>query len=162
MNAITYQIALDSIRNGLNDYESNGDTSEGNKTNTAYAMQDIQVRDFVMGITYENHTKESVLGFLDSVLTVAKGNECVPLNAVRASYLYRLGDTPKALRTLDEATNLEPTHSLSILLRRVIGTGWPEGAFDAMAKELHPKVLKGINMNLNKILSEIPQSLQVA
>jgi len=162
MQDTTYQTALEAIRNGLTDYELQGDTSEENKQVIAYSMQDIQVRDFVMGITYENHTKESVLNLLDSALTVATGNQLVPINAVRACYIYRLGDSVKALEILDSVTEIDPTYSLTTLLRRVIFSGWPAGAFESMTSELHPKVLSGINENLSEILSEIPQSLQVA
>ena len=50
-------------------------------------------------------------------------------------------DRDMATLALDEAKALEPSYSLTILLNRVIGAGWPTPAFRAMTHELHPKVL---------------------
>ena len=49
-----------------------------------------------------------------------------------------------AYRALDRATEDEPKYVLTILLRRVFGSGWPAAAFAAMRMELHPKVTAGI------------------
>ena len=38
----------------------------------------------------------------------------------------------------------DPKYALTILLRRVFGSGWPAAAFAAMRMELHPKVTAGI------------------
>ena len=54
------------------------------------------------------------------------------------------GDSELAYRALDRATADDPKYSLTLLLRRVFGSGWPAAAFAAMRVELHPKVTAGI------------------
>ena len=54
------------------------------------------------------------------------------------------GDHELACRALDRATVDDPKYALTILLRRVFGSGWPAAAFAAMRVELHPKVTAGI------------------
>jgi hypothetical protein len=49
-----------------------------------------------------------------------------------------------AYSALDRATLDQPGYSLTLLLRRVFGSGWPAAAFAAMRTELHPKVTAGI------------------
>jgi hypothetical protein len=57
---------------------------------------------------------------------------------------YERGESELAYRALDRATVDDPKYALTILLRRVFGSGWPAAAFAAMRVELHPKVTAGI------------------
>lgn len=136
--------AVNEIRNAVIEFELNGDIETTLKASVAHSISDIQVRDFVMGITYENHSPKLVLDFLNCVVDVASENESVAINAVRSAYLYRLGDEKGAYESLDKVAGIDPNYSLAILLRRVMGSGWPAGAFESMTQELHPKVVSGI------------------
>lgn len=136
--------AINEMRDALIEFEQTGEINETLKSSVTHSLRDIQVRDFALGLTFENNSTELILSFLDYLLLSAKEIETVAINAIRASYLYRLGDTVKAHEALDNASKVSPAYSLTLLLRRVFGSGWPAGAFEAMTKELHPKVVAGI------------------
>jgi len=106
-------------------------------------LSDIQVRDFALG----THTAESFQrywGMWHYLLQIAPVEFVAPVATLFATLAYEQGDTPLAYRCLDRATADAPTYSLTILLRRVFGSGWPSAAFAAMRVELHPKVTAGI------------------
>jgi hypothetical protein len=140
----TQQDAANEIRNAIIEFELTGKIEVELKDKIAYSMRDIQVRDFLMGITAEGHSLELISNFLE-MLAVGLGSKEIPtVNAVLASYRFRLGNTVGAIECLSTAIKADPDHSLSILLGRVIRSGWEPSAFDEMSTELHPKVVKGI------------------
>ena len=136
--------AINELRNAVIEYETTGAVNDDLKTSVAHSIRDIQVRDFILGITAEGHSTELVASFLDYLSNTTTTEEVAPINASLASYLYRLGNTAGAYKCLDKATEADPKYSLTILLRRVFGSGWPSEAFEAMTRELHPKVVAGI------------------
>lgn len=105
-------------------------------------LTDIQVRDYAMGLlkVYDKkHTLDALNFLLDQAPT-----DTAFINApacLLATFLFEQGDTASALITL---TNAQQHYSLGILLRRVIGMGWPCEYFGTMRSELHPKVVKRI------------------
>jgi hypothetical protein len=136
--------AINELRNAVIEYETTGAVNDDLKTSVAHSLRDIQVRDFILGITAEGHSTELVANFIDYLSNTTTTEEVAPINACLASYLYRLGNTAGAYKCLDKATEADPKYSLTILLRRVFGSGWPSEAFEAMTRELHPKVVAGI------------------
>jgi hypothetical protein len=136
--------AINELRNAVIEYETTGAVNDDLKTSVAHSLRDIQVRDFILGITAEGHSTELVANFLNYLSNTTTTEEVAPINASLASYLYRLGNTAGAYKCLDKATEADPKYSLTILLRRVFGSGWPSEAFEAMTRELHPKVVAGI------------------
>jgi hypothetical protein len=137
--------AINELRDAVIEFESNGFVNDDLKVSVSRSLRDIQVRDFILGITAEGHSTELIANFIDYLSTTAITEEVAPINASLASYLYRLGNTAGAYKCLDKATEADPKYSLTILLRRVFGSGWPSEAFEAMTRELHPKVVAGIN-----------------
>jgi len=136
--------AVNEFRNALIEFELNGTIETTLKNSVAHSLRDIQLRDFALGITAENHTPELVLAFITYLGDTTITEEIAPIQSIRASFLYRLGDTTQAYLALDKATEANPKYALTILLRRVFGSGWPSEAFEAMTRELHPKVVSGI------------------
>jgi len=136
--------AINEMRDALIEFEQTGEINDTMKSSVTNSLRDIQVRDFALGLTFENNSTQLILSFFDYLLLSAKEIETVAINAIRASYLYRLGDTVKAYEALNNATEINPAYSLTMLLRRVFGSGWPAGAFEAMTLQLHPKVVAGI------------------
>jgi hypothetical protein len=136
--------AVNELRDAIIEFETTGVIGEALKTSVAHSLRDIQLRDFALGITAENHTPELVLVFMNYLNDTTITEEIAPINSIRASYLYRLGNTTEAYLALDKATEADPKYSLTILLRRVFGSGWAPEAFEAMTRELHPKVVSGI------------------
>ena len=105
------------------------------------AMQDIQVRDYAMGLVNSDNFDHYQRTF--KWLTKVAPNSCknAPTAILALSY-YELGDNDLALKTLEPIQN--KNYSLAILLSRVFQSGWPVGAFAGMRMELHPKVTAGI------------------
>lgn len=140
----TQSEAINEVRDAIVEFEINGFVNDDLKVSVSHSLRDIQVRDFLMGVTFEGHTTELIANFVEYLSITTTPEEIAPINSVLASYRYRLGNTKGASECLDKATEADPKHSLTLLLRRVIGSGWPAGAFDAMTIELHPKVVAGI------------------
>jgi hypothetical protein len=96
---------------------------------------------------FEAHNRDSFetyWGMWHYLLQIAPVGFVAPVACLFATLAYERGDTALAYRALDRATADQPAYSLTILLRRVFGSGWPAGAFAAMRVELHPKVTAGI------------------
>ena len=106
-------------------------------------LSDIQVRDFALG-SHSAASFQTYWGMWHYLLQVAPDGFVAPVACLFATLAYEKGDTPLAYSALDRATIDQPTYSLTILLRRVFGSGWPASAFAAMRTELHPKVTAGI------------------
>jgi hypothetical protein len=106
-------------------------------------LLDIQVRDFALG-THNAKTFDIYWKMWLYLLRVAPAGFVAPVACLFATLAYERGDNELAYRALDRATQDEPQYSLTILLRRVFGSGWPAAAFAAMRVELHPKVTAGI------------------
>ena len=106
-------------------------------------LSDIQVRDFAMGTHYAQ-TFDVYWNMWLYLLRVAPVGFIAPVACLFATLAYERGDSELAYRALDRATEDDPKYALTILLRRVFGSGWPAAAFAAMRMELHPKVTAGI------------------
>lgn len=106
-------------------------------------LRDIQVRDFALG-THNAQSFDIYWNMWLYLLRVAPVGFIAPVACLFATLAYEKGDNELAYRTLDRATQDDPKYALTILLRRVFGSGWPAGAFAAMRVELHPKVTAGI------------------
>lgn len=106
-------------------------------------LRDIQVRDFALG-THNAQSFDIYWNMWLYLLRVAPVGSIAPVACLFATLAYEKGDNELAYRTLDRATQDDPKYALTILLRRVFGSGWPAGAFAAMRVELHPKVTAGI------------------
>ena len=106
-------------------------------------LSDIQVRDFALG-SHSTASFQTYWGMWHHLLQVAPDGFVAPVACLFATLAYEKGDTPLAYSALDRATIDQPAYSLTILLRRVFGSGWPAAAFAAMRTELHPKVTAGI------------------
>ena len=106
-------------------------------------LSDIQVRDFALG-THNSESFETYWLMWHYLLQIAPKGFVAPVATLFATLAYERSDTPLAYRSLDRASADAPGYSLTILLRRVFGSGWPANAFAAMRVELHPKVTAGI------------------
>jgi hypothetical protein len=106
-------------------------------------LSDIQVRDFALG-THNAKTFDIYWNMWLYLLRIAPNGFVAPVACLFATLAYERGDSELAYRALDRATADDPKYSLTTLLRRVFGSGWPAAAFAAMRVELHPKVTAGI------------------
>ena len=106
-------------------------------------LSDVQVRDFALG-THNAKSFDTYWSMWLYLLRVAPAGFVAPVACLFATLAYERGDSELAYRALDRATADDPKYSLTLLLRRVFGSGWPAAAFAAMRVELHPKVTAGI------------------
>ena len=106
-------------------------------------LSDIQVRDFALG-SHNTSSFQTYWQMWRYLLQIAPVGFVAPVACLFATLAYERGDIPLAYKALDRASLDQPNYSLTILLRRVFGSGWPAAAFAAMRTELHPKVTAGI------------------
>jgi hypothetical protein len=107
----------------------------------AYALENnLQLRDYLMGLTSDGLSVESVANILRVMVVLLNSAElpAYPVETVLASYKYRLGDSEAILML---ANGLARNYSLAQLLQRVFNAGWPVESFEKMSNELHAKVL---------------------
>lgn len=106
----------------------------------AYALENnLQLRDYLMGLTSDGLSVESVTNILRVLMVLIKQEElpAYPVETVLASYMYRLGDSD-ALMMLNSGLN--KGYALATLLQRVMNANWSADMFADMANELHAKV----------------------
>ena len=107
----------------------------------AYALENnLQLRDYLMGLTSDGLSVESVANILRVLVVLIKQEElpAYPVETVLASYMYRLGESKLANGLL--SSGLEKDYSLAKLLSRVFIAGWSADSFAKMSEELHSKV----------------------
>jgi NAD-dependent oxidoreductase involved in siderophore biosynthesis len=102
----------------------------------------IQIRDYALGLVGLKINDDSDRFRFLNLFNVA--GKSAHFEAIRGTYLYEAGLKEEAVNTLNLAHEMDPNNSLTTLLKRVIGSGWPVGAFASMRNELHPKVEAGI------------------
>ena len=106
----------------------------------AYALENnLQLRDYLLGLTSDGLSVESVANILRVLVVLIKQEElpAYPVETVLASYMYRLGDSDASLML---ASGLVRSYSPALLLQRVFNAGWSADSFAKMSEELHHKV----------------------
>ncbi len=110
--------------------------------NVLYYLTDIQVRDYALGLLNPADPVPFVTALNWLIEKAPTDTEYMNAPAALLAVMqYELNDTESALITL---SNTEDNYSLSLLLHRVFGAGWPKESFAQMRSELHPKVVAGI------------------
>jgi hypothetical protein len=120
----------------------------------AYALENnLQLRDYLMGLTSDGLSVESVANILRVLAVLIKQEElpAYPVETVLASYMYRLGDSDASLML---SSGLNKDYSLAKLLSRVFIAGWPADSFAKMANELHSQVVQNIQDDSDELVNE--------
>lgn len=134
--------ALDRLIEGFLDREESS-SLEDIQTATLGIAKGVQIRDYALGaIGLTLGDPEDSLAFIEGLMTL--GTNSPALEALKSAYAYEAGDKALALSCLEKALALDPAHSLSALLKRVYGAGWPPASFVSMRNELHAKVEAGL------------------
>jgi hypothetical protein len=121
----------------------------------AYALENnIQLRDYLMGLTNDGLSVESVANILRVMVVLIKQEElpAYPIKTVLASYMYRLGESKTACDLLSDG--LDKDYSLAKLLSRVFIAGWPVKAFDKMTSDLHNTVVENLTRTQELMVNE--------
>jgi hypothetical protein len=106
-------------------------------------MNDLQVRDYAMGIHCED-TYDLYFMMWRELLRLAPVGYVAPIACIVAAMAYEGGDGALAQKALDRALEDDQSYPLAALLRRVFNAGWPPESFASMRAELHPKVIASI------------------
>lgn len=120
----------------------------------AYALENnLQLRDYLMGLTSDGLSVESVANILRVLIVLCNSAElpAYPIETVLASYKYQLGDSD-ALALL--ANGLARLYPLAQLLKRVMDSGLAPSIFATMANELHYKVVAELTRTSELVINE--------
>jgi hypothetical protein len=102
--------------------------------------EDIQVRDWMMGLPIKWSLEESIK-FTQYMAIHTTAEDSVPFITVQALFYYELGETDKANTLLNYSIHMDATYSLALLVKKVMGAGWPAGSFKPMRESVHPRVV---------------------
>ena len=111
---------------------------------TAGMHRDVQLRDFVLGLSTEVPMVKVNL-YLSFFMETVPDEFIAPIASILAANLYSMEDET-AQEVLHQALECDPQYSLAKLLSRVFGSNWPASAFNDMTRELHPKVKAGMGI----------------
>lgn len=104
------------------------------------ANENIQMRDFLMGLSAEPLDTNDVFDYLLLVGGTAVKEKAVPIATVFAAHLYER-DKEGAKDTIREVLAINPEYSLANLLNRVFTADIDAAFLKVMASDLHSKVL---------------------
>jgi len=120
----------------------------------AYALEhNLTLRDYLMGLTSDGLSVESVTNILRVLMVLVKSAElpAYPIETVLASYLYRLGDSDAPLMLTN---GLSRGYSLANILQRVMINQLNPAEFARMANELHGKVIAELTRTSELLANE--------
>lgn len=120
----------------------------------AYALENnLQLRDYLMGITRDGLSVESVTNILRVLMVLIEQAElpAYPVSTVLARYMYELGDSDAFLML---NAGLNKGYSLAQLLQRVMNAGWSPAMFATMTNELHHKVVAELTRTSELVVNE--------
>jgi hypothetical protein len=106
-----------------------------------YAVQDLQVRDYILGHAPMSFGAEGAIKFVTEILPLVEEGHRSPFYTLLSAFYYEANDKELAYVSLVQAQLLDPNYSLAKLLDRVYKAGWATDAMATMRTELHPKVV---------------------
>ena len=104
------------------------------------ANENIQIRDFLMGLSAEPLDIDDIFDYLLLVGCTAVKEKAVPVATVFAAYLYER-NKEEAKDTIREVLAVNPDYSLANLLNKVFAADTDAGFLKAIASDLHSKVI---------------------
>ena len=107
----------------------------------AAVNENIQMRDFLMGLRSEEAVAPYVYNYLELVGGVLIKEAAVPVVTVFSTYLYEIGEKEAAQNLLQDVLETRPGYSLAELLSRTFKSDAPTDMMAEMAKDLHKSVL---------------------
>ena len=104
---------------------------------------EIQVRDYFLGLP-ETFGLDTCLSFLSYIGASIDEDESYSIATLMSAYFYEKEEVELAAISLELALKTKPNYSLANLLDRVFTAGWSADSFVSMRKELHPRVVAGL------------------
>lgn len=119
----------------------------------AIACRDnIQMRDFLMGVGHIEKPKEKVTSYLALINSLLPPSLMVPTLTVLSSYMYNMGQKDKAVEYVETVLNIQPEYPLAGLLQNVYNTDAPTSMFKDMADSVHQTVINNIYSNSSELV----------
>ena len=114
------------------------DLSDNLIVQALYGLQDLQVRDYAMGLLDKNNQDHKKA--LEKLIKYSSVKYSKPAKTLLALWYFENKNTEQAKSLISKIKN----YSLAELLTRTFNSGWPVETFEKMRVELHPKVKENI------------------
>jgi len=114
----------------------------------------LQHRDYFLGLAKCDNLEVMTAVAVNVINQVDNEMDKVPFYSCLSAFYYELNAEESAKEALAFALQANPDYSLAKLLYRVIEAGWSNSAMGTMRKELHPKVIEGLDKNADTPITE--------
>ncbi len=139
---ITVGEAVNLINDSIMNFEDGLSTETISKL--IYSINnEIQIRDYLLGIP-ETFSMDTCKAFVSYLADSVDGAERYSLQTILSCYFFETEDLELSAMFLASALDIKSDYSLGLLIKRVIEAGWPADSFATMRKELHSKVVEGL------------------
>jgi hypothetical protein len=123
--------------------------------NAVVAMTtNLQHRDYFLGLAKCDNLEVMTSVAVNVINQVDNEMDKVPFYTCLSAFYYELGANESAKEALSFALQINSNYGLAKLLYRVIDAGWSGTEFGAMRKELHSKVVDGMDKNADTPITE--------
>jgi hypothetical protein len=123
--------------------------------NAVVAMTtNLQHRDYFLGLAKSDSLEVMTSVAVNVINQLDNEMDKVPFYTCLCAFYYELGADESAKEALAFALQINSEYSLAKLLYRVIEAGWAGKQFGAMRKELHSKVVEGMDKNADTPITE--------
>jgi hypothetical protein len=116
--------------------------------------KNLQHRDYFIGLAKCDNLEVMTAVAVNVINQVDNEMDKVPFYSCLSAFYYELNAEESAKEALAFALQANPDYSLAKLLYRVIEAGWSNSAMGTMRKELHPKVIEGLDKNADTPITE--------
>jgi hypothetical protein len=153
MNAtVTLGNAVDaidaSIANVSNGIELNDSTIE----EITFAVNNHKwIRDYLIGLPV-SHGLDKSINFVNYLSRLASAHESYAFDTVLAMFHYEKEELGLVSSYVESAEKQNPNYELLLLIKRVLGAGWPSNSFTEMRNELAPKVKVEISNHASDVI----------
>lgn len=114
----------------------------------------LQHRDYFLGLAKCDNLEVMTSVAVNVINQVDNEMDKVPFYTCLSAFYYELGANESAKEALSFALQINSNYGLAKLLYRVIDAGWSGTQFGAMRKELHSKVVDGMDKNADTPITE--------
>jgi len=123
--------------------------------NAVVAMTtNLQHRDYFLGLAKSDSLEVMTSVAVNVINQLDNEMDKVPFYTCLCAFYYELGADESAKEALAFALQINSQYSLAKLLYRVIEANWGGEQFGAMRKELHSKVVEGMDKNADTPITE--------
>lgn len=142
------KIAVDTFVSLFLSNQSEQVTQETIDTVVLSVSNDLQVRDYLLGLPIE-HTLDGSINALEIMASYFPEGNRKAIYSILSAYHYEADRPATSFSYLNEAIIEDGTYSLAQLLGRVYQAGLPIDSFVTMRNELHAKVVEALDEDVS-------------